>query len=327
MIASLLQQLRETPGIDGAAFATSLPPRIFADGSGLQVADRPASDVAQIRTSGAIEVQPGFFKTMGIRVRGRTFDVDSTGMDSLPANEIIVSERLARRLWPDVDAIGQRVRVGKTTNVVVGVANNITIPGESGDQFDLQFYTPWVETEERQLMVIFRSRLGDRAIDDAVRVAMRSVSSQLSIERTETSDEILRTMLAPMRFATALVSGFAVVALLLAVVGLYGVIAYAVSQRTREIGVRIALGAQPTDIARLVLVRGSVLVGAGLVGGIALSTAGSRVLQAYLYGVSGRDPLTYSAIVMLLGTTALLAAYLPARRAMRVDPLVALSAE
>jgi putative ABC transport system permease protein len=134
-------------------------------------------------------------------------------------------------------------------------------------------------------------------------------------------------MLAPVKFATALVSGFAVIALLLAVVGLYGVIAYAVSQRTREIGVRIALGAEPKDIARLVLVRGAVLVGAGLLGGIALSTAGSRVLHAYLYGVSERDPLTYTAIVLLLGAVALLAAYLPARRAMRVDPVVALSAE
>jgi hypothetical protein len=278
-------------------------------------------------TSGAIEVQPGFFKTMGIRIRGRTFDVDSTGMDSLPAREIIVSERLARRLWPDADAIGQRVRVGKTKNVVVGVANNLAIPGRRGDQFDLQFYTPWFDLEHHTPMVIFRSELDARAIDASVREAMRSVSSELTIKRTQTSDEILRAMLAPMRFATALVSGFAVVALLLSVVGLYGVIAYTVSQRTREIGVRIALGAQPNDIARLVLVRSSILVGAGLLGGIALSTAGSRMLRAYLYGVSGQDPLTYTTIVMLIGATALLAAYLPTRRAMRVDPVVALSAE
>jgi len=176
-------------------------------------------------------------------------------------------------------------------------------------------------------MVIFRSKLGDRAIDAAVREAMRSVSSQLSIASTETPDETLRTMLAAMKFATALVSGFAVLALLLSVVGLYGVIAYTVGQRTREIGVRIALGAQPNDIARLVLVRSAILVGAGLLGGIALSTAGSRMLRAYLYGVSGQDPLTYTTIVMLIGATALLAAYLPTRRAMRVDPVVALSAE
>ena len=327
MVVSLLQRLRETPGIHGAVFASSLPPTIFADGSGLRPEGQPASETPQIGTSGAIAVQPGFFKTMGIRVRGRTFDMDSTGMDSLPAREIIVSERLARRLWPDVDAIGQRVRVGKTTHLVVGVANDLTFPGESGDQFALQFYTPWYELDRQEPMVVFRSEIGNRAVETAVREAMGSVSSQLSIGRIETSDERLRTMLAPMRFATALVSGFAVVALLLSAVGLYGVIAYSVSQRTREIGVRIALGARPDDIARLVLVRGFVLTGVGLLGGLALSAAGSRVLQAYLYGVSGYDPLTYSTVVAVLGGTALLAAYLPARRAMRVDPAVALSAE
>jgi len=110
-------------------------------------------------------------------------------------------------------------------------------------------------------------------------------------------------------------------------VGLYGVIAYAVSQRTREIGVRVALGAQPNDIAQLVLMRGASLVGIGLLGGIALSTAGSHLLQAYLFGVGDRDPITYATIVALLGAVGLLAAYLPARRAMRVDPVVALSAE
>jgi predicted permease len=327
MVAALLQRLRETPGIHGVVLATSLPPQIFANGDGLQPVDRAASDVPLIATSGSIGMQPGFFATAGIRVRGRTFDADSTGMDSLPPHEIIVNERLARRLWRDVDAIGQRVRVGTTTNTVVGVANDLTIPGLSGDQFELQFYTPWFADSRRMPTVIFRSELGDRAIDAAVREAMRRISPQLSIMHTATSDEELRVMLAPMKFATALVSGFAVIALLLSVVGLYGVIAYAVSQRTREIGVRIALGAQRKDIARLVLVRGSLLVGAGLLSGIAMSAAGSRVLQAYLYGVSGRDPLTYTAIVVLLGAAAVLAAYLPARRAMRIDPVVALSAE
>ena len=327
MVVAFLQRLRETPGIHGAVFAGSLPPTIFASGEGLQPLDGPSSDAPRFPSAGSIDVQPGFFKTAGIRVRGRTFDMDSTGMDSLPPNEIIINERLARRLWPDVDAIGQRVRVGKTTNTVIGVANDLTLPGESGDQSDLQVYTPWFALNVDEAKVVFRSELGDRGITAAVHQAMRSVSPQLSIVRSETSDERLRMMVAPMKFATALVSGFALIALLLAVVGLYGVIAYAVSQRTREIGVRIALGAQPQDIARLVLIRGAALVGVGLLGGLMLSLAGTRLLNAYLYGVAGRDPVTYAAITVLLGAAALFAAYLPARRAMRVDPVVALSAE
>lgn len=327
MVAAFLQRLRETPGIHGAVIASSLPPDIYANGDGLQAEGRPASDAPRIVTSGSIAAQPGFFKTMGIRVRGRTFDADSIGMDSLPPNEVIVNERLAQRLWPAEDALGQRVRVGKTSYVVVGIAHDITIPGEIGPQWDLQFYRPWFALDGPEAMVVFRTELGDHALGAAVQDAMRSVSAQLSIAGTATSDEELRVMLAPTKFATALVSGFAVVALFLSVVGLYGVIAHAVSQRTREIGVRIALGARSGDIARLVLVRGAALVGAGLVGGLVLSTAGSRLLHAYLYGVSERDPITYVTIVAFLGAASLLAAYLPARRAMRVDPVVALSSE
>lgn len=327
MAAAFLGRLRQTPGIRDVVFASDLPPRTTANGDGLEPADRASSDAPRITSAGVYDVQPRFFATLGMRVRGRTFDADSSGRDSVPPNEVILSEGLAKRLWPNIDAIGQRLRVGKKVSTVVGVANDLTYPGESGPQWDLQFYRPWISTSRRRSPIVFRSELSERALQNAVQAAIRSVSPELSISSSTTSNEELRLNLAPTRFATALISGFAGVALILAVIGLYGVIAYAVNQRTREIGIRIALGAQPENIARLVLVRGVALVGAGLAIGIAMSIAGSRLLQAYLYGVSGRDPITYAGIIAILGAGALCAAYLPARRAMRVDPVVALSSE
>ena len=327
MIAAFLQRLRQTPGIQGAALATSLPPHIGAGGLSIQREDRAVSESAQYELAGSIEVQPSFFNVAGIKVRGRTFNADSTGMDSLPAAEVVINERLAQRLWPGGDAIGQRVRIGKTVNNVVGVANNITIPGESGEQSELQWYRPWFRLNDDDATVVFRSEMSEVALDSAVHRAMRGASVHLTVARKASSDEELRVMLAPMKFATALVSGFAIIALCLSVVGLYGVVAFTVSQRTREIGVRIALGAQSRDIARAVAVDGGALVAIGLLVGLALSTASSPLLKAYLYSVGERDPFTYAAIVVILGAAALLAGYLPARRAMHVDPVVALSAD
>ena len=327
MLAAFLQRLRQTPGIQSAVFAGEMPPHTGAGGFSIQREDRAQSESSQFELAGLIDAQPGFFKTAGIRIRGRTFNADSTGMDSLPPREVVINERLARHLWPEGDAIGRRIRIGKQVNTVVGVANDITRPGESGDQVELQWYRPWSQLNDDNAEIVFRSDLREAALDSAVHGAMGSVSPQLTVTRRTKSDEELRVMLAPMKFATVLVTGFAVIGVCLSVVGLYGVIAFTVSQRTREIGVRMALGAQSRDIARLVFINGSALVGAGLLGGIVLSAASSRLLQAYLYGVSERDPLTYAVIVVILGAAALLAGYLPARRAMRVDPVVALSAE
>lgn len=310
-----------------AVLAGGLPPRTGVNTAKLQVDGRGGSESPVIGMTGFVMAQPGFFKTAGIRLRGRTFEGDSLRLDSLPPNEIIINERLAKRLWPGADAVGQRLHVGTTIKTVVGVANDLRVPGRSGDIYDFQLYASWVSLNGRMVTFLFRSSLDDRSVTAAAREAMWSVSSQLQFLATSRSDDELRAMLAPAKFATALVSAFAVIALCLSVVGLYGVIAYSVGQRTREIGVRMALGAQPGEIARLVLVRGATLVVAGLACGIALSLAGSRVLRSYMYGVGDRDPLTYVTIVVLLGAAGLLAAYLPARRAMRVDPVVALSTE
>ena len=328
MIAAFLQRLRETPGIHGAALATSIPPRVGAAGLSIQREDDAVAESAQYQLAGSIAVGPSFFDVAGIKVRGRTFNVDSTGMDSRPAREVVINERLAQRLWPKGDALGQRIRIGKTVNTVVGVANNIvTSPGESGDQFELHWFRPWSRLNGDNATVAFRSELSPVSLDSTLQRATADVSAQLTMMRTLRADDAVRGALAPMKFATVVVGGFAIIALCLSVVGLYGVIAFTVSQRTREIGIRIALGAQSRDIARAVSIDGGVLVGVGLLGGFGLSIAGSRVLHAYLYGVGEHDPITYLSITLILVAGALLAAFVPARRAIRVDPVVALSAD
>jgi len=293
---------------------------------GFQLIDAPTAPAASVGVTGFTAVQPGFFHTAGIPLRGRTFGGDTTGRSATPSDEIIVNERLARRLWPDRDALGQRVRIGKVVASVVGVAGDITVPGLHGDQHDLQLYMP-TSSFFPSATIVFRTALAPDALTATIRAAVRAMGGELDLWQVRTADDEMRAIFAGPKFAMALLGVFALAALVLSAVGLYGVIAYAVGQRTREIGVRVALGAQPADVARLVLRHGAILVGVGLGLGVALSALSARAVQAYLYGVGAADPITYVLVVALLGAVALVASYAPARRAMRVDPVVALRAE
>jgi predicted permease len=322
--ADLLTRVRALPGIEGAAVAGDAPPAMGVGAGELQAEGAPH---APIRLEGFNAVQPGFFHLARIPLRGRSFSGDTTGRAPGP-NEAVINERLARRLWPDGNGIGRRLRAGPTAPwlTVVGISGNIAAPGRHGDRYDLQLYVPAM-TGFPSTTIVLRSDRPIDALTPTLRALTAQVDPRLEIRRTASSETEIAALLSAPRFAMALVGTLALAALVLSSVGLYGVIAYAVGQRTREIGVRVALGAEPRDIGRLVLRDGAILALAGLTIGLACAAAAGRMIESFLYGVGHTDAPTYVSIALLLGAVGLLASYLPARRAMQVDPVVALSAD
>jgi putative ABC transport system permease protein len=321
----VLKRVRALPGVEGAAFASDAPPEMGVSSAEFQTDD--ALPHAPITVAGFDAVSPDFFRLARIRLRGRTFSSNISG-DDHAAGEAVINETLARRLWHNGDAIGRRFRAGPTAPwlTVVGVAQDIAAPGRHGDVYDLQLYLPAI-TSFRSTTIVLRSETPIDALAPTLRHVVREIDPRLEIWSTRSSQTAIAALLAAPRFAMALVGVLALAALVLSAVGLYGVIAYAVSQRTREIGVRVALGAEPRDIGRLVMRDGAVLALAGLTIGLGSAAVTGRTIESFLYGVGHTDPTTFVVIAVLLGGVGLLASYLPARRAMRVDPVVALNAE
>jgi putative ABC transport system permease protein len=328
VFADVLAAIRSIPGIEGASVG-GLPLQ-----TGMLLGDlepeggRPAG-VSPIRLAGLHAAQPNFFKLAGIKLRGSTFSGDTTGRTPPPNDEIVISQALAERLWPNGDAIGSRMRLNAKSDWkhVVGVADNLAVPGRTGDPYDFQVYQP-MPTTFTALVIVFRQSRPLETLVPAIRRAVTVASHDVAVVTdVRTSDEDLHDILAGPRFSMALLGAFSIVALILSAIGLYGVISYAVGQRTHEIGVRVALGAQPRDVMRLVAWESGILVTVGLIVGLAVAVAASRGIQSYLFGVAPLDVATYASVTLLLAAVALLACSEPARRAMRVDPVVALSAD
>jgi predicted permease len=275
-------------------------------------------------------VSPGYFQTMGIPLlRGRDVALTDTH-DGL--NVALINQTMADREWPGQDPIGQRVAIGGEPSdpdswiTVVGVVGN-------SHRADLQsgpeptVYLPHTQFTLPFMGVVARSDAGEAAIANAVRAAVRSLDTELPIEEVETLERVLERVTGQPRFRALLIASFAGAALLLAAVGLYGLISYSVAQRGPEIGVRLALGATPTQVGRQVLRQGMLLAGAGVGLGLAAAVAATRLLQGLLFSISATDPRVYSTLAALLLVIAALACYVPARRAMRVDPMTALRSE
>jgi putative ABC transport system permease protein len=276
-------------------------------------------------------VSPDYFNAMGITLqRGRFFDAHDTP-DATPA--VLVNRRLAEQYWPGQDPIGKRLKVGPLDSqnswlTVVGVVGDVRQSGLTEQKFE--FYVPYAQ-ERRSFMaprdLVVRTRGDASAVAAAVRQAVWTVDKDQPVSNVRTLDQVFAPAISRERFQALLLGLFAALALLLACVGLYGVISYAVVQRTHEIGVRVALGARPADVLRLVIRQGMTLTFVGLVIGIGVGSVVTRVLTDMLYGVSARDPLTFVGVPVLLLLVAFLACYIPARRATRIDPLVALRYE
>jgi predicted permease len=326
----LLTRVRALPGVQHAAIAVDLP--LDGDRMGFGDLRIPGEDPnIRHRTSAPVDwnlVSPGTFATLGEHlVRGRDF----TDADSVDAPKVaIVNESLARRLFGTEDALGRTFDVGtpdaKQVDVytVVGVAADTHVVDLTGP-IDPYVYVPLAQLYHPRIALLVKTA-GASAIPQ-VRALVRQMNPGLPVTSAMPLSDVTAIGLVPQRLAATLAGSLGVVGLLLAAIGIYGVTSYAVSRRTKEIGVRIALGADRQTVLRMVLRQGIVLAGAGTVIGLALGAVASQFLRSLLLGVSAVDPVTFGGAAVLFTAVSLAASYVPARRAARVDPMIALRAE
>jgi putative ABC transport system permease protein len=325
-IARLMPKLEATPGIARAAASMALPPAITTMAPYV-TGDQPMVAIGERPVGQWSAITPGYFATMGIPiVAGRAISPADTEQSPLV---VVISQGLARRAWPNASPIGKKILVGRFPGFaeVVGVAGDVKNNGLAREPM-AEMYTPYPQRPWPAMQFAVRSAGADAlALVNAVRAAVQDVDRELPITRVETMDTALADSIATERLMTWLLFAFAAVALVMAAAGLYGVIAYTVAQRTQEIGVRVALGADPRAVVRLVAAEGLRLTAAGMIVGTLAATIVSRALRGMLFDVSPADPITYGAVLAIFAATACAALILPARRALSVDPLTALRAE
>ena len=328
----VLRRVNELTGVESAGVITFLPLSFNGMNFAFSVEGQPSPGDMKLPFALYRTVSPDYFRAMGIPLqRGRFFDAHDNA-DSQPV--ILVSRRLAEQFWANEDPVGKRLKIGSLDSpnpwlTVVGVVGNVRQAGLYGD-VRMDLYSPYAQ--ERRVFIaprdlVVRTKGDATSVAAAVRQAVWSVDKDQPISHIRTMDQVFAAAISQERFQALLLGLFAALALVLACIGLYGVISYAVAQRTHEIGVRMALGARPRDVLGLVLRQGMSLTIVGLVLGIAIGSVATRVLSDLLYGVTARDPLTFVGVPILLLIVAFLACYIPARRATRIDPLVALRYE
>jgi len=323
---AILEKLEALPGVRSAAATLTVPLR-GAINRGVWLLDRPEPPPGQAPSIDFMIVSAAYFRTLGIPlIGGRTFGSQDT--DTSP-RVAVISQNMARRYWPQGNAIGQRVRFGgKKTAEIVGIVGDVRQrdPARAAEPL---LYIPLEQDVEPWNFISFalRTDADPASLASAVRQAVLEVDRDQPVARIRTIDQIADTLNASRRFNTILLGIFSGVALLLAAVGTYGVMAYSVTRRTREIGVRMAVGARPADVLRMVLRQGFVLVAVAIGLGIAGSLITNRLLSAQLFEISATDPRTLAAGAAMLCAFALFACYIPARRAMKIEPIQALREE
>jgi len=320
----LARRVRALPGVESVSYGDSMPLTGFGMiRRGLQVEGRPPLPPEEQPEVAVTTVGPGYFDTLGVRiVRGRGFD-ERDRADGLPV--AVVSESMARIFWGEEDPVGRRFQSGRQGTVtVVGVAADVKNEGLAADKQRAQMYRPFLQDPRPFGFLAVRTRSDPAALTAGVRGEVLVLDRNRPVYDIATMEERLATSVADRRFNLLLLGLFALVALVLAAVGLYGVLAYAVNERTHEIGIRMALGARRESVLGLILRQGVMLVVMGLAAGLLASLLLGRVLAGSLYGVPSTDPVTFMAIPVALLAVALLSSWLPARRATQVDPTVAL---
>ena len=321
-----LHRLRDLPGTEAAGGVDYAPLSGIANDANFEIEGRPIPQGAQPPDEEIRVVTPGWFEAMRIPlVRGRVFSATDRPQ-ALPV--VTINEALARRYWPGADPLGQRLRLFGDPRwwTVAGVVGNIR---EFGLDADIQptLYVPFDQLPTDSLTLFVRSKTGVRDLVRGAQEVISSIDPSLAAWQVRPVGEMLTASLAQRTFALEILQGFAAVALLLAGLGLYGVLAYTVAQRTREIGVRMALGARPIQALVLVARESLAVVGVGVLLGIAGALASARMITGLLFGIGPADPLALLGAALVLGAVSLVATLLPARRAARVDPVVALRAE
>ncbi len=329
---ALQERMAAIPGVEAAALVSALPLRETKNASPMEAEDRPTPEGQLAPLVNVRQVGPGYFAAMGIPLaEGREMTFDDGAAQT---RAVVVSEAVARTFWPGESALGRRVR-GQGDSLaweVVGVAPDVRFERLDREPemlvyLPLLYGNPPNVIQTRQLDVVLHVAGDPLGFVPAAREALREVDPRLPMVDPTTVEKLTRDAMAATSFTALLLGIAAGIALLLGTVGIYGVVSFVVSRRTREIGVRMALGAPAATVLRDVVGTGMALTGAGVVVGLAGAWAMSRVLATLLYGVSATDPATYVATAAALTVVAALATLLPARRAARVDPLVALRAE
>jgi predicted permease len=335
-LRSALGRLAASPGVESAAAAMPLPFSGFGGSASFDIDGRVSPPGDPGPHGDMRQVSAGYFETMGIRlIRGRTFtDQDREGSQPVA----MIDENLAREYWPNQDPLGRRMRNGSETpwKTIIGVlapVRHSQVAGEEASTVGVEgaakgvYYYPLYQTRAPATFLVMRTAGDPASLAGTIRDAINGVDPGQPVSDLKTMDQRVSLSMGPRRSAVALLTVFAVMALGLAAVGLFGLVRYNVAQRTQEIGVRMALGASRNDVLRMVLGEGLRLALAGVGGGLIAAFALTRVLAGLLYGVSATDPLTFGGMAVLLILVAMLASWLPARRATRVDPLVALRYE
>jgi len=322
-----LERMNALPGAQEAAVAVPLPLSDSYINLAFEIEGRPPHSKSDSPTADFVAISPNYFHVMQVPLlRGREF----SNADSENGPQVcVISSSLAQQLFPRENALGQRILIGypaSSAREIVGIVGDVK-DSDLAARESAQIYVPFVQNPFWAADIAVRSYGNPSALGGALRAQIREIDSALPVAEVRPMAEVIGSSVAQPRFRTALLSLFGAAALLLAAIGIYGVLAYTVAQQTREIGIRMALGANPGKVMRLVLARGLRLAGAGTVIGVLAALMLTQLLNSLLFGVSATDPLTFAAVAGLLLGVAFLACYVPARRAMRVDPMVALRYE
>jgi putative ABC transport system permease protein len=325
-----LRSLQAQPGIESAAIVETVPLGGATESTGIRIPGKLPTSKAQGRYANYTIASPGFFATVGAPIlRGRDF-LESDTATSMPVT--IINDAMAKKFWPDDDPLGKQLGPGSSlypAATIIGIVANIKHLSMR-EQPGPEMYVPYTQKVWPSLLtmeVVVRTRLDSASASREIRDAINGVDADLPITNVTALTALVNDSVAQPRFSMLLLGVFAAFALILASIGIYGVISYSVAQRTREIGVRVALGATRISVFKLVVGEGARLAGLGIAIGVVAALGVTRMLDSFLYGVHPADPWTFVAVCALLIGVAVMACYFPARRATRVDPLEALRHE
>jgi predicted permease len=326
-IRAVEERARALPGAKGVALANFIPLDGASYGFTFTIRGRPPMRPSDEPVTEVRQVTPDFFETLGMPVlRGRAIaETDQPGATKV----LVINQALAKKFFPNGDAVGQWLALGwgedttGETRQIVGVVGDVR-SSALADAPEPTVYVPIMQVPYTNLSILVRTNASPASLAPSLRAIVRELDHDVPVYSVQTMEERVTSSIGSQRFYATLIAIFAAVALVLSAVGLYGVIAYAVSQRTHELGVRVALGATGDRITRMVVGEGLRLTAAGAILGIAGSLLAGRLIATLLFGVTAVDPMTLAGVITVLAIVATLASWLPARRAARVDPLIAI---